>query len=285
MMLMDESVGSLVHLPCGSPMKLDASAVRLFSDAVKEIGESEIKERLEIFFGSSVSVKLDKDIVADLRGQIKPPVRASRSRQIVTGEFASFDTRKQPFTKANPERAGDHEQIALPAASDFGLDTAIEGAGPVIGIAGAPIDLIYHATLCRGRHRGQRKIRITTEIAQESDFSVQSAKRAARKRVIQSPIAMNEAEDDAAVLFAQETVVAMKPATILGDFLDERFALFILVVKMNLDVSDAQANYFSDDVEQFAPILFLRIEEAVLGALARGIARSVVRDTRPLFAP
>ena len=96
---------------------------------------------------------------------------------------------------------------------------------------------------------------------------------------------MDEAEDGSAVLLAKQSVVAGQALAILSDFQDEGGALFDVVMQMHFHVADSQSHHLRDAVENIPPVLFLRVEKAVLGALARGVTGSVVRNARPPVAP
>ena len=96
---------------------------------------------------------------------------------------------------------------------------------------------------------------------------------------------MNEAEDRPAILLAKQAVVIGETAAILGHFADEGVRLLILVMQVHLDVADAEPHDFGDGVQKIATVLLLRVEEAVLRALAVGIAGSIVGDARPPIAP
>lgn len=96
---------------------------------------------------------------------------------------------------------------------------------------------------------------------------------------------MNETKYGSASALAKEAVVVYEAVAVFGDFANEGIALLIMVMKMNLHVADAEANQFRYAVEQFAPILLLGVEEAVLRALAPGISGSVAGNPRPSVAP
>ena len=68
-------------------------------------------------------------------------------------------------------------------------------------------------------------------------------------------------------------------------FPDEGVALFVVVMEMHFDVGDAETHHLGNAVEQIAPVLLLRVEEAVLRALAGGVQWSVIGDARPFVAP
>jgi uncharacterized membrane protein len=71
----------------------------------------------------------------------------------------------------------------------------------------------------------------------------------------------------------------------LRDLLDKGYALLVVVMEVDLNVSDAKANHLRYPVEQVASILLLRVEEAVLRPLTCRILRSVVGNARPLVTP
>ena len=75
---------------------------------------------------------------------------------------------------------------------------------------------------------------------------------------------MNKAEDCASILLAEEAVDLRKPAAELSQLPDEGFAILVLMVQVDLDVSNAKPDDFRDAVEELAPVLFLRVEKAIL---------------------
>jgi hypothetical protein len=96
---------------------------------------------------------------------------------------------------------------------------------------------------------------------------------------------VNEAEDRAAVLLAKKAVVVRKAAAVLGNFSNEGVALFIVVMKVHLDITYAEMYYLPYAVEDVSPILFLRVEKAVLRTLAIAISGSIVGNPRPSVTP
>ena len=166
-----------------------------------------------------------------------------------------------------------------------GFDSAIEGLGPIVGIVGAPVDLVHNPPLGWRGKRGHGEVGVASEIAQQGDFAVEAAPLAIRARVVERPVAMDEAEDGAAVLLAKKAVVVGEASAEFGDFADEGVALLVVVMEMHFHVADAETHHFRDAVEQIAPVLLLRVEEAVLWALARGVSGSVVGNARPFVAP
>ena len=67
----------------------------------------------------------------------------------------------------------------------------------------APVYLVHNPPLgCRGKRR-HGEVGIATEIAQQSNFTLEPALPAILARVIQRPVAMNEAEYSPAVLLAK----------------------------------------------------------------------------------
>jgi len=51
-------------------------------------------------------------------------------------------------------------------------------------------------------------------------------------RVVERPVAMNKAENRAAVLLMKKPMVIGEPIAVLGNFLDEGIALLVVVVKV-----------------------------------------------------
>jgi hypothetical protein len=96
---------------------------------------------------------------------------------------------------------------------------------------------------------------------------------------------MDEAEDGVAVLLVEQAVIVLQAAAEFGNFPDKGVALFVVVMQMHFDVADAKPRYLRNAIEQVAPVLFLRIEEAVLGLLAGGVSGRVIGNSRPLIAP
>jgi hypothetical protein len=59
----------------------------------------------------------------------------------------------------------------------------------------------------------------------------------------------------------------------------------MIVMKMDLDIAEAAAHHLRDTVEQIAPILLLRVEEAVLGRLSVCVLGGLGGDLGPAIAP
>ena len=76
---------------------------------------------------------------------------------------------------------------------------------------------------------------------------------------------MDKAENCAALVPAQQAVVVRKTAAELRHLLNESFALLVVVMKMHLYVTDAQAHHLGKAVEQISPVLFLRVKKLYCG--------------------
>jgi hypothetical protein len=103
---------------------------------------------------------------------------------------------------------------------------------------------------------------------------------------------MNESEDGAAIMLAKQAVVIDEPRAKLGDFSGKRIAavgvaleMRFIVVDVHFDIAYSKAHHLRNAFNQIVPIVFLRVEEAVLRALVRGIPRGVIGNARPLVAP
>jgi hypothetical protein len=56
-------------------------------------------------------------------------------------------------------------------------------------------------------------------------------------------------------------------------------------MEMHFHVADTEAHHLRDAIEQISLVLLLRVEEAVLRTLARGVSGRVVGNARPLVTP
>jgi hypothetical protein len=56
-------------------------------------------------------------------------------------------------------------------------------------------------------------------------------------------------------------------------------------MQMHFYVADAEPHHLRNTINDISPVLLLRVEEAVLGALPRRISRSVVGNSRPVVTP
>src|SRR5271170_7369327 len=158
--------------------------------------------------------------------------------------------------------------MASPAAVDRGFDSAIKGLRTIVGIIDTPIDLVDDAPLCWGGKGRHREIGVATEIAQQGYLPVQPTPFAIRARVVQGPIAVDKTEDGSPILLAKKAVVVREAAAKFSHFLNEGVALLVVVVQMHFHVANAETHHLRYAFEQIAPVFFLRIEEAVLCALA-----------------
>ena len=266
-------------------MQLDAALLGLFGDPVKQVGETAIQQRSQILVCRAMSKELQEEIVADGGSQVEPMAYARGRWQIVAGDFTGLNARPYTVCKAQADRTGNHQEIASAAAADRSFDAMIEGTGTIVGVIGAPINLVDDAAL-RGRgKRGHGEIGVAAQVAEQGDFSVEAAAPAIGPRVVQRPVAMNESEDGAAVLLAEQAVIAGEPAAKLGDLVDEGIALLVVVMQMHLDITKAEANHFGEAFKKLAAVIFLGIEEAVLRALAGGVLRAGGGNARPAVTP
>jgi hypothetical protein len=96
---------------------------------------------------------------------------------------------------------------------------------------------------------------------------------------------MDKAEDGAAVLLAKKTVIVRETAAIFSNLADKGLALLVVVMEMHFRVADAETHHLRDAIKQIPPVFLLRVEEAVLRTLARGVSGRVVGNARPLVTP
>ena len=104
------------------------------------------------------------------------------------------------------------------------------------------------------------------------------------KRVVERPIAVDEAEPDATVIAAQQPVSGMEALDEGPNAIDERpFALGVMM-QMHLDVRETHVGQSCQRVDRGRVILLFRIEEGVTGRLTRGVCVPP-RDSRPAPRP
>jgi hypothetical protein len=92
-----------------------------------------------------------------------------------------------------------------------------------------------------GRHS---EVGVTTKVSQQPDFIVEATPAAIRPRIVQRPVAVDEAECQLSFRLAQQTMLAVQYAAETADTVDKVLAAFAIVVKMNLDVRYSVANQF-----------------------------------------
>jgi len=147
-----------------------------------------------------------------------------RRGRVVYRNLPGFHAWHQALAEAYPDRPGDHEQIAASTSAGGGFDSTIEGSGGIVRIVCAPVYLVYDPPLRRLGNRGHGEIGVAAQIAQQGDFAFDAAALAIGAGVIQRPVAMDEAEDGAAIVPAQQTVVIYEPGAKLGDLAGKRIA-------------------------------------------------------------
>jgi hypothetical protein len=246
---MNQRIGGLVHLPGRSPVYLDTSSASFFREPAEQVAEASVKQRTEISLLRAMGVELQKDIFANGRGQIKPLAYARGRWQIVTGKFARFQARQKSSAESQSERSGNHQQVALPAAANPGFGSAIKGFWKIARVVCTPINLVYYAPLGRRGSRGHGEIGVAAKIAQQSNLAIQATTLAIRTRVVERPVAMDEAEDSAAFLLPKQTVVARQAPAVFRDFPDEGIALLIVVMQMHFHIAYPEADHFRYAVE------------------------------------
>ena len=96
---------------------------------------------------------------------------------------------------------------------------------------------------------------------------------------------MDEAEDGAAVVLVEQAVVVAQLAEEGAHLLREAFGGFVVVVDVDFDVADAGAGELGERGEELGAVLLLRVEEAVAGALAVGVAGCGFGDRGPGVLP
>src|SRR5208337_715499 len=100
-----------------------------------------------------------------------------------------------------------HEEVAMFAAADGGFCPAIKGSWTIVGIVCAPVDMVDDPPLCWGGKGRHGEIGVAAEVAEQGYLTIEAAPLAIGARVIERPVAMNEAEDCAAVLLAKEAMI------------------------------------------------------------------------------
>ena len=88
-----------------------------------------------------MGVELQKELFSDGGSQIEPPAHARCRGQVIAGKLADLQARHQASGEAQAERAGDHQEVAAPAAADRSFNAVIEGAGTIAGVVRTPVDL------------------------------------------------------------------------------------------------------------------------------------------------
>ncbi len=155
-----------------------------------------------IVFARAVAVELEEDVVADAGREGEPAFDAVGSGRVVAGEFAGFNAGKQAAAVAEAGGAGDHEEVASRSATDSRFDAAVEAAWAV-GVAGGPVDLVNDAGLGGRRKRGHCEVGVAAEVAKELEFARNAAAATVGTGVVERPVAVDEAEDEAAVVVVE----------------------------------------------------------------------------------
>ena len=101
-----------------------------------------------------------------------------------------------------------------------------------------PIDGVDDARLGGRWSRRQGEVGIATQVAQQSDLIVQTAIAPIRKRIIQGPIAMDEAENNPAADLAQQAVPIMKTFHERLYPVDEVLFSVPVMMEMNLYITE-----------------------------------------------
>lgn len=96
----DNRVDGRVHLPRRSPVVFDSATLSLFFDPAIEVGETVVEKRIHVSFNSTMRVKLDEEIVANNRSNIKPLPDAIARRHVVARNLARFNARYKTAFKA-----------------------------------------------------------------------------------------------------------------------------------------------------------------------------------------
>src|SRR3954447_6950614 len=231
-----------------------------------------------------MGIKLHEDVTCNARSKVKPAAYTVLSRQIVGRDLAHFNSghNTSSITKAN--RTGNHQKIALRAATDGGFDATIIGLR-LPGCSCAPVDLIDDVSLCRRWNRRHGEVGIAAQIAQQFDLSGQAAIDTDGVRVIKRPVAVNETEDHLTIVIVKQTMIVAESAAESANLPDKGFSRLAIMVNMNLDVANLLTGHLGQGFEQLVPVLLFRIKETVARLSACGITRSGTSNARPCLLP
>jgi hypothetical protein len=231
-----------------------------------------------------VTVELEEDGVADAWSQLQPAADAVARGQIVAGQLSHLKPRQHPVAETQAEGTGDHEQTLLGIA--VGRDGyAVVEAARSGGIAAGPVNLVDYTRLGERRDRRHGEIRIAAKRTQELELSGDPAPAAVRTRVIERPVAVDEAEDQASAVRVQQTVNLMQLSQKHVQFLFECGGGVIVVVQMYLNVEGVIAAKIGEDVQDFRCVLLLWVKGGEDRSTPSGVDRGVCGNARPEFAP
>jgi hypothetical protein len=104
-------------------------------------------------------------------------------------------------------------------------------------------------------------------------------------RVVERPVAMNEAENGASVHLTKKPVILSQSFAELVHFANERVALLIVMMEMDFNIPNAQAGNVRYPLKKIVPVFLLGIEEAVLRGLAIGVSWGIQGNAGPTVAP
>src|ERR1035438_2924477 len=223
-------------------------------------------------------------MLADARRQIAPATGAIRGREIIGSYFAGFHPRNKSAPPTQAQRSRNHQQIASRRFAEANRSAAVAGLRRA-RIIGAPIQRVDGSSLAgtsAGRHR---KVGVAAEPAEQGDFVVESTPSSARKRVVERPVAVNEAEAHATVALPQQPVPVREELAEPTDSVYEILAALAIMMDVYLDIRDPIVGHLSECIEYFGMILLRRIEERVLGRTVRRICSYGSCDFRPAPSP
>ena len=242
------------------------------------------EEGAGVVLARAVAVELEEDVLADTWRKRKPRVDPGAGGWVVVGELAGLDARHPASAETQARWAGDHEQIAPDSTAGAGFNAGVEAPRPG-GIASGPVNLIEDARLRGGGNRGHGEVGVAAQVAEELELAGDTAPAAVGAGVVERPVAVDEAEDDAAVLATEKAVPLVQAVAEVGDLLLEAGGGVVIVVDVDFDVGGAGSAERGEGVEDLGPVLFLGVEAGEAGALSGGIARGVLGDARPEVPP
>jgi len=248
-----------------------AAAVALRPDRLEHAVEPAVQECVGVSFLRAMRVQLDEDIISDPGSQFHPSPHALRVGHILLGELARFHAGLQPLPPPDAQRTRYHQQIAPVVRRALKRHPGIVGLGFLRIIVG-PVDRVHDAGLRGLRPGGHGEIGVAAQFAQQRDFIVQAAASAIRARIVQRPIAVNEAEHRLAVLAMQQPVAGVQGFHEAVHAVQKVLAALAVVVNVNLHFAAARMARFANGVQHPWLVFLLRIEECVLRRVALGIA-------------
>ena len=141
-------------------------------------------------------------------------------------------------------------------------------------IVGGVVDRVDHPRLRIARCRRQGEIGIAAQVTQQGQLVVDAAPATVGARVVQAPVAVDEAKAQlAGARIARQRAMALVQQ--LVEAVDGRVEVFggiVVVMQVDFDLAKAVGAQAGELVEMFLDVLFLRIEEAVLRRAAIRIA-------------